>query len=69
MTGLIVEQRVFKYLLDLKFPRVTSHLEKLQVDIEPLLVRWFLCLFVSVLPLEVLFKTEASDLVIRPLSG
>lgn len=53
MIGVVVEQRVFKYLLDLKFPKITTHLEKLQLDIDPIVLRWFMCLFVSVLPLEV----------------
>lgn len=53
MTGLIVEQYVFKYLLDLKFPQITSHLRRLMFDINPVIVQWFLCLFVSVFPLEV----------------
>lgn len=53
MTGILVEQRVFKYLLDLKLPKVSAHLEALQLDVEMIIVRWLLCLFVSEFPLEV----------------
>jgi len=52
MVGLITEQRVFKCLLDLKCPRITSHLRKLQFDVQPVLVQWFLCLFISILTVE-----------------
>ena len=57
MTGILVEQRVFKYLLDLKLPKLTAHLKKLQLDVDVIVVRWLLCLFVSELPLEVILIT------------
>jgi hypothetical protein len=56
MTGLLVEKRVLKYLLDLKFPKLASHLGKLQLDVELITIRWLLCCFVSVLPLDVTIR-------------
>jgi hypothetical protein len=53
MTGIQVDQLSFKHFLSYYFPKVSNHLKKLDVDIQSIIVRWFLCLFVSVFPLEV----------------
>jgi hypothetical protein len=53
MIGVVVDQRVFKYLLDLKNPKIAMHFEKLQLDPDPLICRWFLTLFAASLSLEV----------------
>jgi hypothetical protein len=53
MTGVVVDQRVFKYFLDIKAPLLSTHLEKLQIDISPIVLRWFMCLYANVFALPV----------------
>lgn len=71
MTGISVEQKVFKSLLAMKLPKLSAHLESLDLDINPILVRWFLCLYVSVFSLEgsirvfELFMYEGSKFLLR----
>jgi Rab-GTPase-TBC domain len=50
--GVKVDQKVLSYLVDMKFPAVTSHLEKVGVDLSAVVVSWFLCLFVTSLDQE-----------------
>ena len=54
MYGIQAEQQTFKHLLNYYFPKVAKHLRDQEVDIEPIIVRWFMCLFISVFPLEVI---------------
>ena len=47
-----VDQLVFKQLVDGQFPRLTSHLDSLGVNVASVSTQWFLCIFVNSLPLE-----------------
>ena len=47
-----VDQLVFKQLVDKHFPRLTSHLDSLGVNVASVSTQWFLCIFVNSLPLE-----------------
>ena len=47
-----VDQLVFKQLVDKHFPRLTTHLEGLGVNVASVSTQWFLCIFVNSLPLE-----------------
>lgn len=47
-----VDQLVFKQLVDRQFPRLTSHLDELGVNVASVSTQWFLCIFVNSLPLE-----------------
>lgn len=53
MWGIQSEQQAFKHMLAYYFPKISNHLKEVGVDIDPVICRWFLCLFVSVFPLEV----------------
>jgi hypothetical protein len=55
MTGVIVEAKIFEYLLDLKMPKIVSHCRSLQLDLSPIIYRWFLCIFIGTLSLSVKF--------------
>lgn len=54
MLGVLTDARLFNELISQKIPKLSAHMQKLNVDIQPIIVRWFLCLFVNVFPLEVL---------------
>ena len=43
---------MFKQLVDKHFPRLTSHLDSLGVNVASVSTQWFLCIFVNSLPLE-----------------
>ncbi len=47
-----MDQLVFKQLVDKHFPRLTSHLDSLGVNVASVSTQWFLCIFVNSLPLE-----------------
>lgn len=52
LAGVRLDLKVFAVLVKEKLPRVHRKLEDLGVDLEPLALNWFLCLFVHALPLE-----------------
>lgn len=52
MQGIKTDLYVFKYLLDLKYPAITVHLQRLQVDVQSFITSWFLCLFTTTFSLE-----------------
>lgn len=43
---------MFKQLVDKQFPRLTTHLDSLGVNVASVSTQWFLCIFVNSLPLE-----------------
>ncbi|KAL0049768.1 hypothetical protein WJX82_009626 [Trebouxia sp. C0006] len=47
-----VDQLVFKELVDVRFPRLSGHLEGHGVNVSSVSTNWFLCIFVNSLPLE-----------------
>ena len=47
-----VDQLVFKELVDVRFPRLSAHLEGHGVNVSSVSTNWFLCIFVNSLPLE-----------------
>eukprot|EP00249_Psilotum_nudum_P010584 c22629_g1_i1 orf=408-1361(+) len=52
LSGCHVEQRVFKDLLDKKYPRLSAHLDLIGFDASLVITEWFLCLFAKSLPSE-----------------
>ena len=52
MLGVIADARYFAELIAQKIPKLAAHMQKLKVDMQPIAVRWFLCLFVNIFPLE-----------------
>lgn len=56
LAGVIVDQAAFEALLEWKYPRITNKLMELDVQLAPLLMQWWLCLFVNTLPLEVTLR-------------
>ena len=52
MLGVIADARLFSEFVTHKIPKLATHMQKLKVDLQPIAVRWFLCLFVNIFPLE-----------------
>eukprot|EP01117_Protostelium_nocturnum_P010961 TRINITY_DN3968_c0_g1_i2.p1 TRINITY_DN3968_c0_g1~~TRINITY_DN3968_c0_g1_i2.p1 ORF type:complete len:902 (+),score=271.16 TRINITY_DN3968_c0_g1_i2:132-2837(+) len=52
MNGLLVDQRIFKFLLVSKMPQLCQHFAASKMDIEPILVSWFLSLYTLVFEVE-----------------
>lgn len=52
MYSVQVDQLVFKELVDVRFPRLSGHLEGHGVNVSSVSTNWFLCIFVNSLPLE-----------------
>ncbi|XP_070598301.1 TBC1 domain family member 2A [Erythrolamprus reginae] len=51
-----VDQRVFKDILSEKLPRLTAHLDQLQIDLSLVTFNWFLVVFVDSLVSDLLFR-------------
>mmetsp|Transcript_63708 Transcript_63708/g.142089 ORF Transcript_63708/g.142089 Transcript_63708/m.142089 type:complete len:177 (+) Transcript_63708:1888-2418(+) len=56
MTRIKVEQAVFSGFVKEISPQVHAHFEELGVPLEMLSTRWFLCLFIDVLPAQTLLR-------------
>merc|ERR1711959_574794 len=80
MKGLRVDLKVLDSLIKQYLPDLHRHLISKQIDLSPITMNWFLCLFVNTLPADrshrimdcllhegskVLFRTELSVLRIR----
>jgi Ca2+-binding EF-hand superfamily protein len=50
MAGLQADQMVLNHLVQEKLPQVHTHLQSLHIDLNVVTTRWFLCLFIHVLP-------------------
>lgn len=53
LAGVRIDQRVFSDLIEEYLPKIHRKLKKLNIPIEPLTINWFMCLFVHVLPMEI----------------
>ncbi|XP_047145794.1 TBC1 domain family member 2B isoform X1 [Hydra vulgaris] len=56
LLGAQVDQRVFKDLLEEKFPKLFSHLQSMQFDVSLISFNWFLTIFVDFFPTEVALR-------------
>ena len=56
MVGSNVDQRVFAELVDVTFPDLSAHLEKIGMPIIICSLPWFLCFFISYVPMEVALR-------------
>ena len=52
LIGVMVDIRVFKSLMKDALPKLTAHLEEFNFDIDLLLTKWLIYLFVNHLPLD-----------------
>ena len=52
LLGVLIDQRVFKELILKKLPKLCKHLEYFEFDVDLLLTKWLICLFINHLPLE-----------------
>jgi hypothetical protein len=48
MSGILIDQKVFARLMELKLPKLTARLTKLKIDSSLFCVQWFLSLFAGV---------------------
>jgi hypothetical protein len=53
LVGSVVDQSVFRQLVSLHLPNLSSHLTKLQLDLSTFSVPWFLCLYLNSVSLHV----------------
>ena len=49
--GVLVDLKVFKDLMIKRLPNLCQHLENFNFDVDLLLTKWLICLFVNHLPL------------------
>ena len=59
MLGVIADARLFTDLIAQKLPKLAAHLQKFKVDTVSIAIRWFLCLFVNIFPLEARVHSSA----------
>lgn len=52
MIAPVVDQMVFRHMVEQHFPKLGAHLQALGVDIAYMCTQWFLCCFVNALPVE-----------------
>ena len=51
-----IDGKAFGILLEKRLPKVHDHLKTIGLPLEPILIGWFLCLFVNTLALETSFR-------------
>ncbi|CAG9332208.1 unnamed protein product [Blepharisma stoltei] len=56
MSGVLVDQRVYDYLLRKKMPRLFQHLLNLEIDATIYTVKWFICMFGFSFPKKVVLR-------------
>ncbi|KAI8833549.1 rab-GTPase-TBC domain-containing protein [Chytridium lagenaria] len=52
LVGSVVDQSVFSQLVQIHMPALSSHMNKLYMDISTISVPWFLCLFLNSVPIR-----------------
>lgn len=52
LLGVLIDLKVFKDLMSKRLPKLCKHLESQDFDVDLLLTKWLICLFVNHLPLE-----------------
>jgi len=71
LLGVLIDLKVFKDLMSKRLPKLCKHLEKQDFDVDLLLTKWLICLFVNHLPLETeflvwdLFFLKGSQVIFR----
>jgi len=55
MSGLLVDTRLFEYLVGENLPNLATHFHKIHMSISLMVSSWFLCLFINYLPAETAF--------------
>jgi hypothetical protein len=53
LVGSVVDQRVYRKLVEIHMPRLSAHLDKLYLDLSTFSVPWFLCLYLNTVSLNV----------------
>ena len=52
LLGVLIDLKVFKDLMNRRLPNLCQHLDNFNFDVDLLLTKWLICLFVNHLPLE-----------------
>mmetsp|Transcript_112789 Transcript_112789/g.176201 ORF Transcript_112789/g.176201 Transcript_112789/m.176201 type:complete len:184 (+) Transcript_112789:2-553(+) len=71
MAGLRTDLKVLHSLMQEHLPNLYAHLETEQVDLSPITMNWFLCLFLNTLPAEISYRVvdcvmhEGSEVLFR----
>jgi hypothetical protein len=50
LLGVLIDLKVFKDLMGKRLPKLCKHLEEQDFDVDLLLTKWLICLFVNHLP-------------------
>jgi hypothetical protein len=71
LIGVRTDMKVFTHLCQKKFPKLSSHLTKIDFNLEMILTKWFVCLFINALPIELemfvldMFFTRGTSFIIK----
>lgn len=71
LLGVLIDLNVFKFLMREKLPKLCNHLETFNFDLDILLTKWLIVLFVNHLPLDAelavwdLFLIKGSTVLFR----
>jgi hypothetical protein len=71
LLGVLIDLKVFKSIMRDRLPKLCQHLEKFNFDLDILLTKWLICLFVNHLPLDAelavwdLFLIKGSSVLFR----
>ena len=52
LLGVLIDLKVFQHIMRKKLPKLCAHFDSFQFDLDLLLTKWFICLFLNHLPLE-----------------
>jgi hypothetical protein len=52
--GTEIDSKVFEVLVEKTLPQIADHFKSIDIPIQMMPLRWFMCLFISWLPIEVL---------------
>lgn len=71
LLGVLIDIQVFKTIISNRLPKLCNHLKLFNFDLDLLLTKWFICLFVNHLPLDAelavwdLFMIKGSSVLFR----
>jgi len=71
LLGVLIDLNVFKFLMRERLPKLCNHLETFNFDLDILLTKWLIVIFVNYLPLDAelavwdLFLIKGSTVLFR----
>ena len=71
LLGVLIDLKVFKAIMRERLPKLCQHLDSFNFDLDLLLTKWLICLFVNHLPLDAelavwdLFMIKGTQILFR----